>query len=349
VKADDILKAIDKKYGVGVATKGVHLEEISRLPTGIFPFDLATGGGFPRGRISVVYGPESCLKTTILLLAIKQQQKLFPELKSVLIDVEAAYDPEWGEKLGVDNDKLIYVIPDYAEQVVDIAEEFLYAEDVALVGIDSIAALITTHEIESSAEKANVGGSGLVVGKLYRKATLAMGKARKEGRKPILLAINQIRYKIGVLYGDPEVMPGGVAFKFAASLVVRLYGKDEFDKKISQALPAWKKTTGIIKKWKVPVVTRAFEFHMAMLPESHPEFGIGGVDDWNTVSAWLKQLGELEQMEKGGWTLFNEKFPTLKACKEEFYGNDDLQTTAKEYIISAAKEANVAPSDAKSD
>jgi len=332
-----ILKSIQDDYGEAVASEGVELVDETRIATGVFPFDLATGGGFPEGRISVVYGPESSLKTTIVLKAIATMQMLHPEKTCVFIDVEVAYNPEWGAKLGVDNDKLYYVIPDYAEQAVDIAEAFMYADDVGIVAIDSLAALITANEVDSSAEKAVVGGSGLVVGKLYRKVTLAMGKAKKEGRKPTFIAINQIRYKIGVMFGDPEVMPGGVAFKFASSLTVRMYGKDELDKKISAVLPAWKTCTGIVKKYRVPIAARTFKFKLATMPHPIKGLTVGDVDDWSTLCKYLKEFDMLFKDGKD-WHLAGNTFPTQTACREAFIEEPQWGNAIRATLIRSAVE-----------
>lgn len=333
---DEVFKALKKTYGDSVITKGVHLAETTRIPTGVFEFDLASGGGFPKGRISLLYGVESSLKTTLALKAIASMQKLEPDKKCVFIDVENSYEPAWGEALGVDNEALIYVLPDYAEQVVDIVEALLYAEDVGVIVLDSLAALITTREIEQSAEKADVGGSGLVVGKLYRKVTLGLSRARREGRLPTFIAINQIRYKIGVMFGDPETMPGGVAFKFASALTVRMYGKDVMDKKIHPALPAWKDCSGIIKKWKVPIVARTFEFKMNTIDREG--WKVGQVDDFKTVASYMTDMGLLENPKQGQWIMLGEEYKTLKAAKEALLSDPELLATVRHEIIERMKD-----------
>ena len=230
-KVKDIVKGINDEYGTSVAGEGVNWAEADRIPTGWFPFDLATGGGFPMGGVSIVYGPESSLKSTLALRAIAQCQILKPHLKCAFLDLEGAYEPSWGKTLGVDNSKLVYALPDYAEQVVDITIALLEAEDIGIVVIDSLAAMAPENEVVSSAEKASVGGSGLIISKFCRKLTTAINQAKRQGRYPLVIAINQIRHKIGVMYGNPETMPGGFAFKFASKMTVRLYGKDVEDKK----------------------------------------------------------------------------------------------------------------------
>ena len=239
---DDLVKQMGKTYGSQSVQVGVKLAECVRVDTGVFPFDLATGGGFPQGKISILYGAESSFKTTLSLMAIAHSQKQYPDKKCVFVDVEASYEPDWGAALGVDNDKLVYVLPDYAEQVVDMVEGFLHADDCGVVVIDSLAALITQNETESSAEKAVVGGAGLVVGKLYRKATLAMAQARKEERLPTLIAINQIRHKIGVMFGDPECVHADTLVNFVDGRSIPI--REVVENKIDSPIWAFNEDTG---------------------------------------------------------------------------------------------------------
>lgn len=296
---DEITGEINKEYGVDVLGSGMSWNESDRVPTGWFPFDLATGGGFPMGGVSVVYGPESSLKTTIGLKAISQYQQIRPEHKCVLIDLEGTYEPSWGETLGVDNKELIYALPDYAEQVVDITTSLLQADDIGIIMIDSLAAMSPENEVTSSAEKASVGSAGLIISKFYRKLTTALTMAKKEGRYPLILAINQIRHKVGVMYGNPETMPGGFAFKFASKLTVRMYGKDIEEKKVHPTMAAWKELNGEVKKWKVPIVSRSFKFNMGSLNSPKHNLSLGQVDDWNTVSNYLKMYDALRQEKPG--------------------------------------------------
>lgn len=330
----EILKKLKKDYGNSIAGMGSEsLVNTPRLPTGIFPFDLASGGGFPMGRVSVVYGPESSNKTNVVLKAIGQGQRLYPDKQAVFVDAESAFDPDWATLMGVDVSKLIVVTPEYAEQAVDMIEAFLYAEDVFVVALDSIAALSTQNEIESSAEKAAVGGASLVIGKLFKKATVSFNRMRNQGHMPpAFIGINQIRHKIGVMYGDPETMPGGNAIKFASSFTVRLYGKNILEKKINPTMPAYKETNIIIKKWKMPILSVNAQFLMQMLEADgkHP----GHVEDWNTVSNYLKELDYLGKADKGGWNMFGQVYKTLEECKQALYSAPDMLAETKATIIS---------------
>lgn len=315
-----LLGEFKKKYKTDIATVGVHVKDPPRLKTGIFAFDLATGGGFPVGRCSVVYGPESSMKTSLCLKAIATAQKEYPDQKAIFVDVEGRFSKYWAASMGVDCDKLVYVLPDSAEQMVDVVEALLYATDVSVIVVDSLAALLTVNEQESDAEKAQVGTTGLLINKFYRKASHALMLARREDHAPTLLLINQIRFKIGVMYGNPETMPGGPSFKFLSSLTIRVYGKDEIDKKVDDVLPAYKHVKFILKKWSVPVVAPNGEFLMALQPIADLNLAIGESYDWNTVLAYLKSL-ELLQKGKNGWDLIDPG--TGEAI--EFKKQDDLK------------------------
>lgn len=330
----ELIAAMVKEYG-GVVYSGVPAFHYERIPTGFFDLDIGIGGGFPRGKASVVYGMEGSAKTTILLKAIANHQKLFPDQKCVFLDVEGHYDPEWAAILGVDNEKLVYVLPDTGEQAVDIVEAFLCADDAGLIGIDSVAAMISTKEIDNSADVAVVGGSGLVVGKLYRKATLALAKARREGRKPTLILINQVRYKIGTMHGDPETMPGGNAVKFFSSLTLRTYGKDVEEKKLHPTLPAWRVISVIVKKKKIPTVKRNMEIKMALVDDC--PVAVGSSYDWPTIHNFLKEYELLTKSDKGkGWVLYDTHYNTLGEIKQALADDFEFEQAVKGHIFKIA-------------
>lgn len=304
-KIKDLLKNVSKQYKDDtIATMGVTILDPDRLPSGLFAFDLATGGGIPEGRCTVVYGNEDSMKTSLCLLLIASAQKKYPDKTAVFVDVEGVFSKNWARTLGVDVDKLVYIHPDNAEQMVDIVEGILYTDDASLVVVDSLAALLTQHEADKSAEDAIVGRTGLVINKFYRKVSMALGKARRHGRNPTLLCINQIRFKIGVMYGNPETMPGGPSFKYASSLTIKLYGKDVMDSGVSKTLAAYKEIKMKIEKHKVPILAKTGIMQVALLPI--PEYGlkVGETYDWNTLLSYLKSM-ELFTKVENVWQLID--------------------------------------------
>lgn len=320
VSASDLLKAFQKNMGEGVGDFGGKLVNTERIPTGIFPLDLALGGGFPRGKSSIIVGVESSGKTNLALLAIANHQKLWPELTCIFVDLENSYDPQWAKLLGVDTDRLMVLKPSYAEQAVDMVEALLLAEDCGLIVIDSIAAMISTAEAEGSADRVQVGGSSLVCSKLSKKVVHAQIEAAKEGHYPTVIYINQIRVKIGVMFGNPETMPGGNAIRYQSAMTLRVYGKSVMDSKVSAVMPVMKETTFGIQKFKVPIFANSGKFSMVTFP--HKGFRVGQADDFNTVSEYLKNFGEFEKGPNGkGWIICGEAYDTIQPFKDRL--NED--------------------------
>jgi recombination protein RecA len=313
------------KGGVQVAFIGRSMDAISRMPTGVFQFDLATGGGVPEGRISLFYGPESSAKTTMALKVIAQCQRRYPDKQAVFIDAEGHFDAIWAKKQGVDVENLGYIMPTSAEHIVDLCEGLIQAEDISCLVVDSLAAMITQRELDSDAEKQQVGSAGLAVNKLYRKTGHALNQAALAGRKPTIILINQIRFKVGVMYGDPETMPGGPSFKFASSLTCRFYGKDIIDKDVHTSLPAFKEIKCIIKKQKVGIIAANCEFQMAILPNPSKNLKVGQTYEWNTVLHYLKALGWISKPDKT-WDLVWPDTGEIKSYKTQNLLYDEMKS-----------------------
>ena len=328
----DYLATLQKDYGEDIGSFGGQLVNSDRIPTGLFPLDLAMGGGFPVRRASVVYGPESSSKTNIVLKAIANFQRIYPEKVNVFFDVENAFDPAWAARLGVITEKLVVIRPSYGEQIVDMAESALYTDDCGIVAIDSLAAILTTREFNNSAEVQNVGGNTLLLGALCRKTTLALMEAEKKGRMSTLLYINQIRSKVGVVMGNPETMPGGNAPKFQASMILRVHGKNVMDAKISKTMPVRKEVTFRITKWKAPILCAEGKVEMVMLP--HGGFKPGEADDFNTVSEYLKAMGLFVKGEKGkGWIICGDAYPVIADFEKRLYGDAGFGMAIRNEII----------------
>lgn len=317
LSASDLLKKFQKDFGEGVGSFGGKLVNSERIPTGIFELDLAIGGGFPRGKVSTIFGPESSGKTNCALLAVANHQRMFPDLTCAFVDVEHGFDPKWAEQLGVDVKKLMVIKPEYAEQAVDIVESLMFANDCGLIVIDSLAALVTNSEMDSSAEKAIVGGAAICIGKLTRKTTRALSEAEKEDRYPTLIYINQISYKVGVMFGDPETEPGGKKPMYQSSIRLRLYGKNLKDPKYSETMPVGKETTFIVKKHKVPIYAASGKFTVAMVP--YKGLLPGQSDDFNVILDLLKTYGLAKKGDGGkGWEVYGAEYKTLDEFKQEF-------------------------------
>lgn len=215
---DGALKQIEKKYGAGAImrlgqTKTLNVDAI---PTGSMTLDLALGiGGVPRGRIVEIYGPESSGKTTVALQIIAEAQKMNGEV--AFIDVEHALDPVYAKALGVNIDNLLVSQPDSGEQALEIAEALIRSGAIDVIVLDSIAAMTTRAEIDGEMGDNHVGQLARLMSQAMRKLTAAISKSNC-----VAIFINQIREKIGVMYGNPETTPGGRALKFYASVRIEV-------------------------------------------------------------------------------------------------------------------------------
>jgi len=208
------LKQIEKQFGKGsIMRLGEQTErQISTVSSGSLALDIALGvGGYPRGRIIEIYGPESSGKTTVALHAIAEVQKLGGQ--AAFIDAEHALDPIYAQKLGVNIDELLLSQPDTGEQALEIAEALVRSGAVDIIVIDSVAALVPKAEIEGEMGDAHVGLQARLMSQALRKLSGAINKS-----KTIAIFINQIREKVGVMFGNPETTPGGRALKFYASV-----------------------------------------------------------------------------------------------------------------------------------
>lgn len=208
------LEQIQKQFGKGSIMRlgDKPAASVEAISTGILPLDVALGvGGIPKGRIVEIYGPESSGKTTICLTLIAQTQKMGGVC--AFIDAEHALDPDWARVLGVDTDSLIVSQPDTGEQALEIAEQLVRSGGVDLIVVDSVAALVPRSELEGEMGDASMGVQARLMSQALRKLTGILNKSQTT-----IVFTNQLRLKIGVMFGNPETTTGGMALKFYASI-----------------------------------------------------------------------------------------------------------------------------------
>ncbi len=207
------MEQIEKQFGNGAIMKlgEAHRANVELIPSGALSLDLALGGGYPKGRIVEVYGPESSGKTTLTLHVIAEVQKAGGT--AAFIDAEHALDPVYAKKLGVDTANLLISQPDNGEQALEIVETLVRSNAVDLIVVDSVAALVPQAEIEGEMGDAHVGLQARLMSQALRKLTGIISRS-----KATVIFINQIRMKIGVMFGNPETTTGGNALKFYASV-----------------------------------------------------------------------------------------------------------------------------------
>ncbi|OGS04673.1 MAG: recombinase RecA [Elusimicrobia bacterium RIFCSPLOWO2_12_FULL_59_9] len=318
LKALDLaLMQIEKAFGreaimkLGDKSGKIKVEVI---PTGSLPLDLALGvGGLPRGRVVEIYGPESSGKTTLSLHAIAQAQKAGG--MAAFIDAEHAMDPLYAQKLGVDIDNLLISQPDSGEQALEITERLIRSGALDIVVIDSVAALVPRAEIEGEMGDSHMGLQARLMSQAMRKLTAAIAQT-----KTCLVFINQIRMKLGVMFGNPETTTGGMALKFYSS--VRLDIRRIENIKIGDEVVGSRVRVKVVKN-KVAPPYRTAEFEML--------YGHGISREGCALDLGVdKQVVE----KSGSWYLYkNERLGQGRESAKKFLGENPAVLEAIESAI----------------
>jgi recombination protein RecA len=223
LKAVDLaVSQIEKQFGVGSIMKlgEGHRIDVEMISTGSLSLDLALGGGIPKGRIIEIYGPESSGKTTLALHALAEVQKNGGV--AAFVDAEHALDPEYASRIGINLDTLLISQPDNGEQALEITETLVRSQAVDIVIVDSVAALVPRAEIEGEMGDSHMGLQARLMSQALRKLTGVISKS-----KTTVIFINQLRMKIGVMFGNPEVTAGGNALKYYASVRMDIRGSEQ--------------------------------------------------------------------------------------------------------------------------
>ena len=240
------MNQIEKQFGKGSVMKlgDFQAMNIEAIPTGALSLDVALGiGGLPRGRIIEIFGPESSGKTTLALHAIAEAQKMGGE--AAFIDAEHALDPVYAKNLGVDIDNLIVSQPDTGEQALEIAEALIRSGAIDIIVVDSVAALVPKAEIDGDMGDSHIGLQARLMSQALRKLAGAINKS-----KALIIFINQLREKVGVMFGNPETTTGGRALKFYASVRLEIRRSEQL--KMGDGVVGNKTTVKIVKNKVAP-------------------------------------------------------------------------------------------------
>lgn len=253
--ADEALDKINKQFGKGTITRlgSKDTVPVERISTGCMSLDYALGGGLPKGRVIEIFGPESSGKTTLALQTIACAQR-GSKKRSAVIDVEHALDPKYASQLGVDVDNLYLSQPDYGEQALEIVDYLAQSDAFDIILVDSVAALVPKAELDGEMGDSHMGLQARLMSQALRKLTAVVSKSNT-----ILIFINQLRDKIGVMFGSPETTTGGRALKFYSSvrIDIRRIGQIKEGEAVVGA-----RTRGKVVKNKVGVPFREAEFDM---------------------------------------------------------------------------------------
>ena len=328
---DQVLQDIEKQFGKGSVMKLGDNEkmEIDVIPSGSISLDLALGiGGYPKGRIIEIYGPESSGKTTFALHAIAEAQKLGGRV--AFIDAENSLDPQYAKKLGVNIDELLLSQPDNGEQALEICEALVRSGAISVIVIDSVAALVPQAEIEGEMGDSHVGLQARLMSQALRKLAGVINKTNT-----VAIFINQLREKVGVMFGNPETTPGGRALKFYSSVRLEIRRSEQI--KLGADIVGNKTSIKVVKNKMAPpfknctvdIMYGEGVSHEGELVDLASEVGI--VDK---SGAWYSYNGEKIGQGKEN---VKELFKKNKAlCDEidqkvrEHYGLKTKKTTKKE-------------------
>ena len=300
---ESALKQIEKQYGAGAIMRlgeNNHLT-VDAISTGSLTLDLATGiGGLPKGRIVEIYGPESSGKTTLALHCVAEAQKAGGE--AAFIDAEHALDPAYASNLGVDVDSLLVAQPDNGEQALEITEQLVRSGAIDIIVVDSVAALVPRSEIEGDMGDSHVGLHARLMSQALRKLAGAINKSNC-----IIIFINQLREKVGVIYGNPEVTTGGRALKFYASMRIDVRKSEQLKAAGNEFVGS--RTKAKIVKNKVAPPFKTAEFDIM--------YGTGISKDGEICDVAV-ELGVIKK--SGAWFSYGE---------ERFQGRDKVKDTIK--------------------
>lgn len=355
-----IAASVNERCGMGTIVTGRELKiDPPRLSTGIFAVDFAIGGGLPIHATTCLWGPESGGKSNLGINAMSMVPKICwncfniisqcscstnpLKLRSAWLDVEGTFDRDWAEKIGADPNDYVLCLGEYGEQYSNIADDVLRADDCGLVVIDSLAALVPADEMDSAAEDQFYALQARLIGRMVRRIKQRLIRERRRGHPCTVLFINQMRTKIGKVFGDPETMPGGHGMKHEFSLLLRCVKKsmkaEGTDAKYTDEKR--KKKLGerfsfSIRKAKVQTLAGVGEY--VRLLEDIPAFDLkkGQVDDYSVLLNYAKQFGVVSKAGTA-WKYFDRKADKLESIKNLWIKNVSQKVRTQQEVVNRAK------------
>lgn len=344
----DVVKAIRKEYGENVVFRGSEalIKHRPRLPTGIFPLDHALGGGWPAGQIQNLWGHKSSGKTTVVLRSIGEALKLCANCWGrpgatcqcgskyrppvvAFIDSEGTLDLDWAARQGVPRESLIVNTPDSGEQAIDVADALLRSGELDILAMDSIAFLVPENEITESVKTQTMGVQARLVGRSMRKFRMALNAAYNDKRMPTIFLTNQIRMKIGVIFGNPETQPAGLAPGFTSMTEVRM-GAQSYKLEEKTKRPLYVDIDFKVEKNKSAVSKKQGDFRLILSDTETKR--LGDVYDEGVMVEEAEACGLVEN--KGGtWLCLGEKYPTKSKIEQALLKNPTFKAEFREALM----------------
>lgn len=338
---DIVIQNIKSAKGEDVILPAKNIPIANHIPTGNFMLDYALMGGIPEGYATMLYGYESCGKTTLLKKIVGCFQQKHPDKKTVWVDTEGLFDKGWAETLGCDTSKVLVARPDTGNEAVDIIEAVMGAWETGLVVLDSVPACVPKQVIDASAEDDTMGKLAQLMGKMCSKITVSWNRERKRNHWVTFLYTNQFRSKLGFVLGDPRTLPGGRQINHLPSTKLELKGKEVMgkDKYGSEVIEANEHAFKVVKA-KHGVSVRNGEFKMIHNPDSDTGIPQGGWDDYKTLCVYAKRMG----LVTGGgssWYIqgVDTKFPNLTTLHTHLKDNNEANLRLRQATISMQRKA----------
>ncbi len=317
-----------KRHGDAVAHMGANLKPPARTPSGILEFDIASGGGFPVGNMSIIFGAKDSGKSTMLYKTMGTFLENNPDKIVAFLDLEGNYDSAYGQAIGIDESRLMPLFPEYGEQAGDMVIDLINTvEGVGMIALDSLAAMCSEAEAEKSMEDSVMGKQGQLISRLLKVTNNRLIRARGEGREITVIFVNQMRTNLSSM-GSPNTQPGGKAPGYYAHMMVQLWGgKEGVDPDVDPNKPVTKEVKGQIVKKKGQIVSKLMEYTQVIVP--HKGLRVGQTKDWSCAQGYLVQMGQLGKEGKG-WQIMGHEFRIQKECRAWY---EEHRAEAKDAII----------------
>lgn len=345
-----LLGDIEKKFGQGLIGRAADIgfRSIPRLSTGVFALDVALGGGWAKGRVNLVWGPQSSCKTYLMLkmIAAAQKHDFYTNLlldqvengrpyKVAYIDVEGALDLDWAQRLGVDLSQLYLIRPENAEQAADIVESLMASGVFDIIVLDSLAAMTPEKELEGDMGDQNVGTHARINNKMFRKIQSVMNKITNEDGHltPTFFVINQEREKIGVMFGSNKIKPGGRGQDFYTTMEVHTHSHkmEYFDEE--KTLPKHAHFSFKVEKNKAAPPKVEGKFILAVADDPEGAFEAGDVMEDVTIHNYAERLGLFKKIDSTTWEMCGRIYKRKGDLLAEWYQDHDNRESLKKQML----------------